>query len=75
MGYNRARGQPFQLTQEYLASMLRVHRPTVSVTASMVEYSRGVINVLDYDGLEGATCECYQVIKDQFERFLGKRIA
>jgi len=81
MGYNRARGKPFQLTQEYLASMLGVHRPTVSVTArsyqdaGLVEYSRGVINVLDYAGLEGATCECYHVVKDQFERFLGKRIA
>jgi CRP-like cAMP-binding protein len=81
MGYNRARGQPFQLTQEYLASMLGVHRPTVSLAAKsyqeagLVEYSRGVINVLDYAGLEGATCECYHVVKEQFERFLGKSIA
>jgi hypothetical protein len=58
--------------------MLGVHRPMVSVTAKkyqearLVEYSRGGINVLDYAGLEGAICECYHVVKDQFERFLGK---
>jgi CRP-like cAMP-binding protein len=81
MCHNRARGQPFHLTQEYLASMLGVQRPTVSVTAKayqeagLVQYSRGVIAVLDQAALERATCECYHVVKDQFERFLGKRIA
>jgi CRP-like cAMP-binding protein len=81
MCHNRARGQPFPLTQEYLASMLGVHRPTVSVTAKayqdagVVQYNRGVITVLDQKRLEEATCECYDVVINQFERFLGKRIA
>jgi CRP-like cAMP-binding protein len=81
MCHNRARQQPFQLTQEYLASMLGVHRPTVSVTAAryqgvgMVEYSRGIVTVLDQAGLEASACECYHVVKGQFERFLGKSIA
>ena len=81
MCYNRARKQPFQLTQEYLAGMLGAHRPTVSVTAAkyqdagMVQYTRGVITVLDQAGLEASTCECYHVVKEQFERFLGKSIA
>jgi len=81
MCHNRARKQPFQLTQEYLASMLGVHRPTVSLTArkyqdvGMVEYTRGVITVLDEAGMEASACECYHVVKEQFERFLGKSIA
>jgi len=81
MCHNRARRQPFQLTQEYLASMLGVHRPSVSIIAKsyqdagVVQYSQGVITVLDQERLEQAACECYHVVKDQFERFLGKRIA
>lgn len=81
MCYNRARGKPFQLTQEYLASMLGVQRPSLSVIAKkyqdagMIRYHRGVITILDREGLEAATCECYFVVMDQFERFTGKRIA
>jgi CRP-like cAMP-binding protein len=81
MCHNRARGKPFQLTQEYLASMLGVHRPSVSVTAKkyqdagLVQYQRGVITVLNPEKLEQAACECYQVVKEQFETFLGKSIA
>jgi CRP-like cAMP-binding protein len=81
MGHNRARGKPYQLTHEYLASMLGVHRPSVSVTAKtfqdagLLQYKRGVITVLDQEGLEREACECYHVVKEQFERFLGKSIA
>lgn len=81
MGYNRARGKPYKMTQEYLASMLGVQRPSVSVIAKkyqdagLIQYHRGVISILDREGLEAMTCECYHVVMEQFERFIGKKIA
>lgn len=81
MCHNRAHGKPFHLTQEYLASMLGVQRSSVSLTAKqyqdagMIRYNRGQLTVLDYEGLEKATCECYHTVKDLFEKLLGKRIA
>jgi CRP-like cAMP-binding protein len=77
---NRSHGQSFQLTQEYLASMLGVQRPSVSVIAKkyqdagLIKYHRGVLTVLNREGLEATACECYRVVMDQFERFMGKRM-
>lgn len=57
--------------------MLGVRRPSVSVVASILQkagpirYSRGKITILDRPGLESATCECYRVIKQEFDRLLG----
>jgi len=54
--------------------MLGVTRPSVSATAAalqkegMIKYSRGVITILDRQGLEDAACECYRIIEDEFER-------
>lgn len=81
MVHNRARGKPFRLTQEYLASMLGVQRPTISMTAKayqaagLIQYSRGEFAILNREGLEAASCECYHVVKSQFESFLGKSLA
>jgi len=66
------------LTQEFLAIMLGVERPAVSVVAgklqnqSLIEYSRGKVRILDRPGLEAVACECYQVLRrerDEFIRF------
>jgi 2,3-bisphosphoglycerate-independent phosphoglycerate mutase len=76
MTHDRSAGDTFVLTQEHLAQMLGVHRPTVSIAAralqraGLIRYSRGVLTVLDRPGLAMASCECYRVIRDHFERLL-----
>jgi len=75
--HDRVRGEEFSLTQEFLATMLGVHRPSVSTVAGifqqagMIRYSRGRMQVLDREKLEEASCECYQVVRSHFERLLG----
>jgi CRP-like cAMP-binding protein len=57
----------FRVTQEFLSAMLGVRRVGVSEAASafqhqhLIEYSRGVITILDHPGLESACCSCYAV--------------
>jgi CRP-like cAMP-binding protein len=77
MAHDRADGDEFQITQEFLAIMLCVYRPSVSVAAStlqragMIRYGRGRMTVLDRGGLEESACDCYQVVKRRFDRLLG----
>jgi hypothetical protein len=67
----------FPLTQEFLAMMLGVRRPSVTIVArqlkqaGLIEYHHGVIHVLDRPGLEAASCECYGVIRREIDRLLG----
>jgi CRP-like cAMP-binding protein len=67
----------FPLTQEFLAQMLGVRRPTVSIAAGMlqqagiIEYMRGRIRILDRERLEAASCECYGVIRREYDRLVG----
>jgi CRP-like cAMP-binding protein len=69
------------LTHEFLAEMLGVQRSTVSIvlrtlqTASLITQSRGFITVTDRAGLEDASCECYKIIRRNFERLLPKTYA
>jgi CRP-like cAMP-binding protein len=80
MSHDRMRREDFALTQEYLAAMLGVHRPSVSVAAGVlqhagiIDYKRGSIRVLDRQSLEDASCECYGIVQKHFERILGKRL-
>jgi CRP-like cAMP-binding protein len=75
--HDRVTGDTYVLTQEYLAMMLGVTRPSVSAAAAslqkagLIRYSRGVITVLDRGGLEAASCECYRIIEDEFARLRG----
>jgi CRP-like cAMP-binding protein len=72
--HDRVSGDSFVLTQEYLAMMLGVARPSVSTAAAalqdagLIRYSRGRLTVLDRQGLEDAACECYRIIEDEFGR-------
>jgi hypothetical protein len=67
----------FPLTHDFLGLMLGVRRPTVTLTAralqdrKLIRYNRGVITVLDREGLEAAACDCYQLINDEFDRLFG----
>jgi CRP-like cAMP-binding protein len=69
-------GDVIQLTQEYLASMLGVRRPSVTEVArrlqnaKLIEYRRGRIWILDRPGLEKLACECYTTVKSHFERLV-----
>ena len=65
------------LTQEFLAQMLGVTRPSVSIVASplqqagLIKYSRGRIQVLDVDGLKKEACECYDTVKAHYQRLFA----
>jgi CRP-like cAMP-binding protein len=68
------------MTHDLIANMLGVRREGVSIAAGhlqkqgLIEYVRGTITMLDRKALERAACECYQVVKDEYERLLGKYI-
>jgi CRP-like cAMP-binding protein len=64
------------MTQELIANMLGVRREGVTEAAKklqqagLIHYRRGHITVLDRPGLEARVCECYQVVKAEFDRLL-----
>jgi CRP-like cAMP-binding protein len=67
----------FVLTQDFLSRMLGVRRAGVSVAAStlkqagLIDYKRGIIFVLDRRGLENYSCECYRIVKEEYDRYLA----
>jgi CRP-like cAMP-binding protein len=77
MTHDRVGADRFPMTQEFLAQMLGVRRPSVTVVAGVLQkagliaYARGWVVILDRAGLEAASCECYRVVRDDFERLLG----
>jgi CRP-like cAMP-binding protein len=79
IAHDRARRDVFEMTQDYLAGMLGVTRPSVTVAAGIlhnagfVSYKRGIVEVLDRDGLEASACECYAVISEGFRAALARR--
>ncbi len=70
----------FLMTHESMALRLGVRRQTVSAVAShlcqqgLIVYRRGFIEIVDRIGLERASCECYEVIRDEFARLVGPPI-
>jgi CRP-like cAMP-binding protein len=78
MTHDRVDTDTFPLTQEFLAQMLGVRRPTVSEVASawqrsgLILYRRGSIQILDRRGLEAACCDCYKAIRKLHTQMLGK---
>ena len=65
------------LTQDFLAQMLGVRRPSVSLVANtlqkagLIKYRRGRIRVLDVNGLKKGACECYGAVKAHYKRLLS----
>jgi CRP-like cAMP-binding protein len=71
MTHDRVDADDFPLTQEFLAMMLGVARPTVNIAgatlqkAGFIKYTRGRITVVDRRGLESASCECYERVRQE----------
>ena len=74
--HDRVNGDGFPLTHEFLSLMLGVRRATVTETAQrlqargLIQYHRGVVNILDRIGLEQASCECYRLVNREYTRLL-----
>ena len=74
---DRVMRNEFPLTHEFLGQMLGVRRATVSETAAglqrlkVISYHRGVITIRSGPALERAACECYWIVRREFERLLG----
>lgn len=75
--HDRISSDTVALTQEFLADMLGVQRTTVTAVArslqekGIIRYRRGVVDIIDRAGLATLSCECYGVIRGNYERLLG----
>jgi CRP-like cAMP-binding protein len=76
LSLDRLRSNELSMTQELIANMLGVRREGVTEAAGklqkagLIRYQRGRITVLDRPGVEARSCECYQVVKAEFDRLL-----
>ena len=81
LSLDRLPSNVLRMTQELIANMLGVRREGVTEAAGklqkdgLIQYSRGCITVLDRPGLEERVCECYQVVREEFERLLPNKTA
>jgi CRP-like cAMP-binding protein len=81
LSLDRLRANELAMTQELIANMLGVRREGVTEAAlklqqaGLISYTRGRITVLDRAGLERRTCECYAVVKREYDRLLPERLA
>lgn len=81
LSLDRVQRNNLQMTQEFLAVKVGVRRESVTVAAlalrraGLIRYARGCIEVLDRVGLEDRTCECYTVVKRDYERLFPMRHA
>lgn len=75
MSQDRAHADHFYLTHQHLANMLGVQRSAVTIAAGslqkrgIISYTRGEINVLNRKKLEEISCECYEVVTENYTRF------
>jgi CRP-like cAMP-binding protein len=81
LSLDRLRGNELMMTQELIANMLGVRREGVTEGAlklqhaGLIRYARGHITVLDRKGLEKRSCECYAVVKKEYDRLLPNELA
>jgi CRP-like cAMP-binding protein len=81
LSLDRLRGNTLIMTQELIANMLGVRREGVTEGAlklqhaGLIQYARGHITVLDRAGLENRSCECYRVVKKEYDRLLPGAVA
>jgi CRP-like cAMP-binding protein len=78
LSLDRLQANELLMTQELIANMLGVRREGVTEAAlnlqraGLIRYQRGRITVLDREGLERRTCECYAVVRREYDRLLAK---
>jgi hypothetical protein len=76
MMHDRSGGGGLTYTHQFLADMMGVNRKSVTVAAQsmqaagLINYHRGIIDILDRRGLEAAACECYATVRQRFDTFL-----
>nr|WP_245784281.1 Crp/Fnr family transcriptional regulator [Halomonas korlensis] len=76
LSLDRIPGNELNMTQELIANMLGVRREGVTESAGklqkagLIDYRRGRITVVDRRGLEERVCECYEVVKQEYDRLL-----
>ena len=81
LSLDRLQGNELVMTQELIANMLGVRREGVTAgavklqKAGLIRYARGHITVLDRAGLEKRSCECYSVVKKEYDRLLPDKVA
>ena len=81
LSLDRLHGNQLVMTQELIANMLGVRREGVTEAAmklqrsGLISYARGKISVVNRPGLEERTCECYAVVKKEYDRLLPDKIA
>jgi Mn-dependent DtxR family transcriptional regulator len=69
------------MTQQLIANMMGVSREGATAgalelqNAGLIDYTQGRIRVLDRQGLEKRTCECYAVVKKEYDRLLPQQLA
>lgn len=79
IAHDSALSDTFSLTQEFLAMMLGVARPSVSLAAQLfqragvIRYAHGSLTIVDRPALEESACECYATIRSQFDRLFAMR--
>jgi len=77
MAHDRAGGDRFPMTHEFMSLMLGVRRAGVSVTAGalkhagLIQYANGCVTIIDRPSLEAAACECYGNVQRHFEQLLA----
>ena len=77
LSHDRVQSDELAMTHEFISNMLGGRRESVTVAAArlqdagLINYSRGHITILDRAGLESAVCECYRIVRNEFDRLLG----
>lgn len=81
LSHDRLNSDVLVMTHDLISNMLGVRREGVTLAArkltkrKLIKNVRGTMTVLDRRGLEGAACECYKVVNDEYNRLLGRGVA
>jgi CRP-like cAMP-binding protein len=77
MTHDRVASDEFPITHEFLSQMLGVRRPSITEVLrplqkdGLIGYRRGKMTIFDREGLEAASCECYRIVVQEYQRLLG----